>query len=299
MGEADLDFHCPHCSQPFTAPAEMAGQLIDCPMCKRTIEVPGLQADNGMIPAESDPPKIAQKHGIGDRIWKTIAQIFVYLLVFLPGVLILPSGWIYEITSGEIVNCTQNHYVFVFFVGATPGLLLILAAFWLSRFVRKNIRRARVFAGIGGGIIIAVAILIFSFNWTEKKKEDVFLPVAKEALDEAYKMQSALGVGVTYQKYNEELIALATKVDNLYRAASDARFSYNPDAGKFCRELRAARDDYHSAMGWWDIKIKHPEDADDPSSIYAQAEKKLQSDWSDASKEIVEAAKAYSAIKNK
>lgn len=30
---SDIKFKCPACSQSLEAPAEMAGQLIDCPTC--------------------------------------------------------------------------------------------------------------------------------------------------------------------------------------------------------------------------------------------------------------------------
>jgi hypothetical protein len=36
----DIHFACPKCNQPIDAPGELANQLIECPTCKETIEVP-------------------------------------------------------------------------------------------------------------------------------------------------------------------------------------------------------------------------------------------------------------------
>jgi hypothetical protein len=129
------------------------------------------------------------------------------------------------------------------------------------------------------------------------KAEAPFFLAAKEALDESHKLESAIGIGVTYQKYNEQLIVFATKVDNLNRAARDTGFSHNQNAEKLCHELREARDDYHSAMGWWDAKNEHPDYADKYPSLYAEVENKLQSDWSDAAKDICEADRLFRKLK--
>jgi hypothetical protein len=36
---SDFEFKCPHCQQPLEAPSEMAGQTIDCPACKGSIQI--------------------------------------------------------------------------------------------------------------------------------------------------------------------------------------------------------------------------------------------------------------------
>ena len=37
---ADVNFKCSHCYQPLSATDDMRGQLIDCPKCGQTVEVP-------------------------------------------------------------------------------------------------------------------------------------------------------------------------------------------------------------------------------------------------------------------
>jgi len=37
---SDIHFKCPMCEQMIDSPSELASQLIDCPTCKATIEVP-------------------------------------------------------------------------------------------------------------------------------------------------------------------------------------------------------------------------------------------------------------------
>jgi DNA-directed RNA polymerase subunit RPC12/RpoP len=37
---ADISFNCAECQQPLEAPAEMAGQMIECPACQKQIMIP-------------------------------------------------------------------------------------------------------------------------------------------------------------------------------------------------------------------------------------------------------------------
>ena len=37
---ADVKFQCPHCQQHLSAPAEMQGAAVDCPSCRKSIQVP-------------------------------------------------------------------------------------------------------------------------------------------------------------------------------------------------------------------------------------------------------------------
>ena len=54
---SDIHFECSKCNQPIDAPKEMASQLIECPTCKETIEVPvrSQQVDEPKLPAPSKP----------------------------------------------------------------------------------------------------------------------------------------------------------------------------------------------------------------------------------------------------
>ena len=56
-----IKFICPMCSQPLEAPGEMAGDVINCPTCKETIEI--------SFPCIAIPPnsKMMIKKDIGDR----------------------------------------------------------------------------------------------------------------------------------------------------------------------------------------------------------------------------------------
>ena len=51
---SDIKFNCPYCRQFLEAPADMLGQLIECPSCKKTFEVAITQAR--VVP----PPPISQ-----------------------------------------------------------------------------------------------------------------------------------------------------------------------------------------------------------------------------------------------
>ena len=149
-------------------------------------------------------------------------------------------------------------------------------------------------------VLVIIAIMIgsfFAYNfWKDQqraKAEAPFFLAAKEALDEAHKMQSAMRIGLNYQKYGDLLIALAPKVDNLLRAAVDTGIeNLNPDAKVLCQHLFVARDEYKSACKWWEIKIQYPD------SDNTEVEKELQDKWSAASKAIDEADKAYFKLKN-
>lgn len=43
---ADLHFECSECRQPLEAPRDMAGEIIECPACRATIEVPDPRTKN-------------------------------------------------------------------------------------------------------------------------------------------------------------------------------------------------------------------------------------------------------------
>lgn len=53
---ADFKFNCPHCQQQLEAPPEMAGQVIDCPTCKKPIEI-SLPPLTAAMPPSPEPPQ--------------------------------------------------------------------------------------------------------------------------------------------------------------------------------------------------------------------------------------------------
>lgn len=38
---ADINFNCTHCGQNLNAPEEMAGQVVECPVCQKSFQIPG------------------------------------------------------------------------------------------------------------------------------------------------------------------------------------------------------------------------------------------------------------------
>jgi hypothetical protein len=48
----EIDFVCPHCGQELSAPAEYAGETIDCPACQQSFTVPA----PGAAPAPAAAP---------------------------------------------------------------------------------------------------------------------------------------------------------------------------------------------------------------------------------------------------
>ena len=150
-------------------------------------------------------------------------------------------------------------------------------------------------------VLVIIAIMLaafFAYNfWRDQqraKAEAPFFLAAKEALDEAHKMHSAVRMGLSYQKYGDLLIALAPKVDDLLRAAVDTGIeNLKPDAKLFCQQLVAASEAYKRAREWWELKIKYPK-----SPTASELERGLQEEWSAASKAVDEADKFYATLKD-
>jgi len=57
MDEADIRFACPHCGQHIAAPADMAGETVDCPSCGKPMTVP---SPPPKTPPESRPRVASQ-----------------------------------------------------------------------------------------------------------------------------------------------------------------------------------------------------------------------------------------------
>jgi len=149
-------------------------------------------------------------------------------------------------------------------------------------------------------MLVLIAVMVggfFAYNfWKDQqrsKAEEPFFVAAKEALDEAHILQSALGVGLNYQKYGDELILLAAKVDNLLRVAEDTGIeNLRPEAKGFCQKLLAARKSYKSARRSWELKIEFPD------SDHTEEDLDQQGDWAAASWSIDQADRIYSTFKN-
>ena len=62
----DIHFECPGCNQPLDAPEELANQLIECPTCKETIEVP--IRTHPLKPQASAPPRPPPNSPLQSRV---------------------------------------------------------------------------------------------------------------------------------------------------------------------------------------------------------------------------------------
>ena len=60
----DISFACPSCNQGLEAPEDMEGQAVECPACRKTMTVPGLEdgSDPGAVesPVEAAKPEAIQ-----------------------------------------------------------------------------------------------------------------------------------------------------------------------------------------------------------------------------------------------
>jgi len=77
---SDIKFNCPTCTQPLEAPPEMAGQLIECPKCKKSLEIPSLPHP---APEVSPKPIIARN---------TVAKPLSGKKVLIRGIPAIPSS---------------------------------------------------------------------------------------------------------------------------------------------------------------------------------------------------------------
>ena len=72
---ADINFNCPHCGQNLNGPDEMAGQVIDCPVCQKSFQIPGgiIEVPKAkMAPSGGRPAPEAPKPSTSDDKGKTV-----------------------------------------------------------------------------------------------------------------------------------------------------------------------------------------------------------------------------------
>ena len=278
---SDVTFNCPLCKQSLEAPSDMVGQIIDCPSCNKKIKVspqPPVPRGKFKLPPPRQPLTMRPPLPTPPVVAPTTPVAASAVDKKCPSCA--------ETVKAEAKVCRFCGFDFV---TATPrGSISASASARTSQPLSKILT-----------VLVIIAIMVggfFAYNfWKDQqraKTEAPFFLAAKEALDEAHKVQSAVGMGLSYQKYGDLLIAMAPKVDNLLRAAIDTGIeNLKPDARVFCTHIIAARDSYKGAMGWWDNKIRYPE-----SDSIKEYEKSLQDAWTAASTAVDEAGKVYATL---
>ncbi len=86
----DIRFECPSCKQHFTAPEELATQLVDCPGCGQVIEVPNRSqsARSDGSAAERVSPNLPASRSPSHMPPGTVAFVVVFCLYLLVLVLL-------------------------------------------------------------------------------------------------------------------------------------------------------------------------------------------------------------------
>lgn len=99
----DIHFQCPMCKQALAAPEELAKQLIECPTCAQTIEVPlrSPSAHTDPLPPAipPQPPPVhssalqsPRRHGVFYYVFWGTVSLFVTLAILFVGFLFLTAA---------------------------------------------------------------------------------------------------------------------------------------------------------------------------------------------------------------
>jgi len=244
----DITFNCEKCGQPLTIDESGSGQLVDCPKCATPLEVP-----NKSKPSATENTR-------------------------LPHPLPPPRP-----TEKKCPFCAEK----------------IKTEAKVCRFYGYDfVTRQRAATSSTGSpsplpkiltVLVIVAILVggfFAYHLWRTKVEAPFLAAAKEALEDVHKMESADENGLNYEQYGTQLIALASKKDNLMRVADATGKRGGTDEDKFCTEIIEAHGAYWTAGESWALKIKFPHSE--------SAEQEMQKAWHEASEAVAKADKLYS-----
>ena len=126
------------------------------------------------------------------------------------------------------------------------------------------------------------------------KAEAPFFLAAKDALDEANKLGSAVSVGLNYQQYGNELILVAAKLDNLLRASTETGIqNLRPEAKEFCEDLIRTRQSFVKANQWWQLKIEYPNYGDNKN-----IDAGMRQEWAKAAETLNAANAVFSKLKS-
>ena len=97
---AKIDFACPHCGQKLNGPEEMAGQVVDCPVCNKRFHIPGGVIEIGSQRPPSPPPGNQGPVSCGPfyfprnpaAIWSYYLGVASFLFCFFAGIPALITG---------------------------------------------------------------------------------------------------------------------------------------------------------------------------------------------------------------
>lgn len=287
----DITFSCNKCGQRIAIDEAGAGQLVDCPKCRTPLEVP---CKSTSTPAPALAPSPDRKCPYCAEIIKAEARVCRF------------CG--YDIVTGKPPTRPAE----VTAHKATTSVPKILAVMV---------------------IVIALAIGVFGYNFWKTQQnakaetaqtrtespplvarttgtvppsaekeasvivESPFFAAAKEALEEAHKMQSAVGIGLTFEKYADLMIGLAFKVDNLWRTVKDTGVGkQNFAASFFCVQLKIAVQEYQYARNAWETErefvLKYPS-LPHPGKPYERMRIK---EWIKAGEAVKEASNLYQRL---
>ncbi len=159
----DIHFECPKCSQALDAPEELATQLIDCPTCKETIEVPVRRRP-------SKPPSVRRsllQHRVPKPVLTKTAPIAATFPSAKPKPVAFPKPKLVALEQPRLKSSSLaaifQFFAFIYFVaGVAGGIGLLLLILTSSNMHFTTETSALVMAiGIGGGIVqLAIAKVI-------------------------------------------------------------------------------------------------------------------------------------------
>jgi len=252
----DITFNCDKCGQSLAVDEVGAGQLVDCPKCGESVAVP--EKPKPLATANTRLP-----HPVPPRTTDKKCPFCA------------------EMVKAEAKVCRFCGYDFVTrqrsatSSAGTPSPL------------PKILTVLVILAVLGGSL--------FAYKFWKAKAGAPFFTAAKEALDEIHKMQSAVENGLNFEQYGAQLIASASKKDNLLRVADATGKKSGSNEDKFCAEIIKAQSAYWNAGHSWEMRIQlSPRPY---SELDEKMKQEMQGAWHEASESVAEADKLYSKIR--